>query len=283
MKNMRGRILRKLKFISTPTWKQPQTSNLDKQCSRNHCFATPINEDFVMAQAPLDVKEDNSASGPNIGSQEKIVITSQEESVQVSESKPDEIGAVPMHDHEQSMSGSDPCSIIATSALQSSNIETEGKCPPGGRDCLVLYTTSLRGIRKTFEECSTIRFLLESFRVVYSERDVSMHLEYREELWGILGGRVVPPRLFVRGRYIGGADEVIGLHEKGMLKNLLRGIPLLSPCNDPCRGCGGIRFLLCCRCNGSRKVVSEERSNGTSSIRCPDCNENGLIKCSVCG
>ncbi|KAL8505246.1 hypothetical protein ACS0TY_016464 [Phlomoides rotata] len=156
---------------------------------------------------------------------------------------------------------------------------SEDKCPPGGKHSVVLYTTSLRGIRKTFEDCNTIRFLLESFRVVYSERDVSMHLVYRDELWGVLGGRVVPPRLFIRGRCIGGADEAVGLHEKGMLASLLEGIPL-SPSRNPCRGCGGMRFVLCRRCNGSRKVAAAE--GVITSVRCHDCNENGLIKCSIC-
>ncbi|KAL1566082.1 hypothetical protein AAHA92_01728 [Salvia divinorum] len=141
---------------------------------------------------------------------------------------------------------------------------------------VVLYTTSLRGIRKTFEDCKTIKFLLGSFRVVYSERDVSMHMEYREELWGILGGRVVPPRLFVRGRYVGGADEVVGLHDNGMLRAMLQGIPL-APSARPCGACGGMTFLLCTTCNGSRRVLA----NG-ARVRCPDCNENGLVKCTLC-
>lgn len=157
--------------------------------------------------------------------------------------------------------------------------EYEEKCPPAGKECVVLYSTSLRGIRKTFEDCNAIRFLLGSFRVVYSERDVSMHLQYREELWRVLGDRVVPPRLFIRGRYIGGAEEVVGLHEKGLLKPLLQGIPL-SPTTSPCSGCAGMRFVLCCRCHGGRRVVAE--GSGLGRIRCPDCNENGLIKCSIC-
>ncbi|KAG6386253.1 hypothetical protein SASPL_155145 [Salvia splendens] len=142
---------------------------------------------------------------------------------------------------------------------------------------VVLYTTSLRGIRKTFEDCKTIKVLLGSFRVVYSERDVSMHMEYREELWGILGGRVVPPRLFVRGKYVGGADEVVGLHDNGMLRAMLQGIPL-APSARPCGACGGMTFLLCGTCNGSRRV---NVANGARA-RCPDCNENGLVKCTLC-
>ncbi|XP_076903844.1 uncharacterized protein At5g39865-like [Bidens hawaiensis] len=104
-------------------------------------------------------------------------------------------------------------------------VDFEAKCPPGGSDTVILYTTSLRGIRKTFEDCNTIRFLLGSFKVLYDERDVSMHMEFREELWRTLGGRVIPPRLFIKGRHVGGVDEVVGYHEQGKLVDLLDGIP----------------------------------------------------------
>ncbi|KAJ9554854.1 hypothetical protein OSB04_009468 [Centaurea solstitialis] len=162
-------------------------------------------------------------------------------------------------------------------------LEFEEKCPPGGSDSVILYTTSLRGIRKTFEDCNTIRFLLESFRVLYDERDVSMHMEFREELWRTLGGRVIPPKLFIKGRHVGGVDEVVGLHEQGELQNLVDGIPR-SPASGPCKGCGGMRFVLCFSCNGSRKVVSEEVADGDFPfpVSCVDCNENGLVKCPVC-
>ena len=167
---------------------------------------------------------------------------------------------------------------------QPSLLDFEEKCPPGGRDSVIFYTTSLRGIRKTFEDCSAVRFLLESFRISFQERDVSMDIEFREELWRMMGGRVVPPRLFIKGRHIGGADEVVGLHEQGKLKKLLEGMPLSPSNNSPCMGCAGIRFLLCFNCNGSCKVFADGDGNGVEivRIRCPECNENGLVKCPIC-
>ncbi|KAK9170260.1 hypothetical protein Syun_002400 [Stephania yunnanensis] len=159
------------------------------------------------------------------------------------------------------------------------------KCPPRGSESVILYTTSLRGIRKTFEDCNTIKFLLGSFKIVFYERDVSMHLEFREELWRVLGGgRVVPPRLFIRGRYIGGADEVVGLHEQGKLLQLFRGIPRHHS-TSPCKECGGARFLMCFNCDGSRKLKVNDGGEGEleeSRVHCPDCNENGLIVCPFC-
>lgn len=167
--------------------------------------------------------------------------------------------------------------------MYSSLLDFEEKCPPGGSDKVILYTTSLRGIRKTFEDCNAIRFLLESFKVSFSERDVSLHQEFREEMWQIMDGKVVPPRLFIKGRYIGGADEVVGvLHEQGKLRKLLEGIPL-APSNSPCAGCANVRFSVCCNCNGSRKVVADgDQSDELCYIRCPECNENGLVKCVIC-
>ncbi|KAK6152233.1 hypothetical protein DH2020_014868 [Rehmannia glutinosa] len=244
---MRGKILSKLKSISisTPNWSpglvfQPNTA---------------------LQQTSNLPQKQNNHNLPTLTKEEKT-------------------DSVLMHDDDEAKSTADidPSLQISTSEPLISDFDE--KCPPGGKDILVLYTTSLRGIRKTFEDCNAIRFLLESFRVSYSERDVSLHLEYRHELWDVLGGRVVPPRLFIRGRYIGGADEVVGLHENGMLKNLLRGLPL-SLSNRVCGGCGGMRFVLCLGCNGSRKVVVSE-NGGLSVVRCPDCNENGLVKCLVC-
>ncbi|XP_031258907.1 uncharacterized protein At3g28850 [Pistacia vera] len=153
----------------------------------------------------------------------------------------------------------------------------EEKCPPGGDESVILYTTTLRGIRKTFEDCNSIRFLLEMFRITYYERDVSMHIEFREELWRIFDHKALPPRLFIKGRYIGGAAEVLVLHEQGKFRPLFEGIPI-DQSNGPCEGCAGVRFVLCFKCNGSHKVVDDE---GLSS-ECQECNENGLIICPIC-
>ncbi|KAK7392714.1 hypothetical protein VNO78_21160 [Psophocarpus tetragonolobus] len=154
--------------------------------------------------------------------------------------------------------------------------------PPGGSQEVILYTTSMRGIRKTFQDCNTILFLLRSFKIIYHERDVSLHLEYKEELWKILGGKVIPPKLFIKGRYIGGADEVVGLHEMGWLGKLLEGTPI-DFADGPCKGCACMKFAICSNCNGSCKVFITNGDNKNECfIRCPECNENGLVKCPIC-
>ncbi|KAL3825759.1 hypothetical protein ACJIZ3_021788 [Penstemon smallii] len=152
------------------------------------------------------------------------------------------------------------------------------KCPPGGENSVVVYTTTLRGIRKTFEDCNIVRSIIESRDVRVFERDISMHSGYKEELRVLMGSKEVKvPLVFVKGRLIGGADEMVRLDEEGKLGILLDGIPVAE--GGGCGGCGGIRFVMCRQCNGSCKVLGED---GKKSLKCSECNENGLIQCPIC-
>ncbi|XP_030530247.2 uncharacterized protein LOC115740795 [Rhodamnia argentea] len=157
------------------------------------------------------------------------------------------------------------------------------KCPPRGEDSLVIYTTSLRGVRRTYEDCARARAILEVQRVVFDERDVALHGEFLSELREILGGAegggpVPVPRVFLKGRYLGGVEELVELNESGRFGKLLafagveRGLGRLA-----CEGCGGGRFVPCMDCGGSCKVLVEGRKE-----RCGKCNENGLVHCPVC-
>lgn len=273
---MKGIIIRKLKSLTIPTWPGlAQQTSTPIQVFQASINATELNK-LKDSELYEDVTEEEMASCPKICVREKI------------DQNPTKFIVVPMQECQEiegNSSDSIPPPFSNPKANQESHLNPEPaefnvSSPLTGSESVILYTTSLRGIRKTFEDCGTIRFLLQSFRIVYYERDVSMHLEYRDELWKILGCRVIPPKLFIRGKCIGGADEVVGLHEKGMLINLVKGIPS-NPSNYPCKGCGGIHFVLCSRCNGSRKVTSEGQNEGLP-IRCQSCNENGLIKCMFC-
>lgn len=150
---------------------------------------------------------------------------------------------------------------------------------PDSEDKIVLYFTSLRGIRRTYEDCCAVRIILKGFRVLVDERDISMDSTYRKELQSALGGKALSlPQLFIRGRHIGSVDEIKQLHEDGELYKLLSGFPATDS-GFACESCGDARFLPCPNCNGSRKVFLEEEGQ---MRRCPDCNENGLIRCPAC-
>lgn len=142
---------------------------------------------------------------------------------------------------------------------------------------IVVYFTSLRVVRSTFEDCKTVRSILRGFRVSIDERDLSMDSGFLNELQGILGqSKLTLPRVFIGGRYMGGAEEIKQLHETGELKKFVEGLPAAEPCT--CNVCGGYRFVLCNECNGSRKLYTEKSGIKT----CTACNENGLIRCSSC-
>ncbi|KAF5938526.1 hypothetical protein HYC85_022785 [Camellia sinensis] len=154
------------------------------------------------------------------------------------------------------------------------------KCPPGGSDSLVLYTTSLGGVRRTYEDCNRVRTILETHRVLFDERDVSLHGGYLKELKEMVGEEEgVPPRLFVKGRYVGGAEEVVSLNETGRLGRMMKWARVERGVvgRQGCVGCGGARFVPCLDCGGSCKVVV-----GDKRERCSECNENGLVQCPVC-
>jgi glutaredoxin domain-containing cysteine-rich protein 1 len=154
----------------------------------------------------------------------------------------------------------------------------EQKCPPGGENKVVIYTTTLRGIRKTFEDCNTARSIIESHHIHIVERDVSMDSGFKEELRRLMGTKEVKvPLVFVKGRLIGGADQVVKLEEEGKLEILLDGIP--RGLAGGCEGCAGVRFMMCVQCNGSCKVLDEMQKK---MVRCGECNENGLIQCPIC-
>uniref|UniRef100_A0A5B7A9X0 Glutaredoxin domain-containing protein n=1 Tax=Davidia involucrata TaxID=16924 RepID=A0A5B7A9X0_DAVIN len=151
---------------------------------------------------------------------------------------------------------------------------------PGTEDRIVVYFTSLRGIRRTFEDCYAVRMILRGFRVMVDERDISMDSAYKKELLCVLGEKknVSLPQVFVRGKYIGDADVIKQLHEVGELAKMLKGLPIRAP-GYVCDSCGDVRFFPCMNCNGSRKVYDEDEDQ---LKRCLECNENGLIRCPTC-
>ncbi|CAN6178698.1 unnamed protein product [Urochloa humidicola] len=176
--------------------------------------------------------------------------------------------------------------------------------PPESAGRVVVYLTSLRGIRQTYEDCWSTTTVLRGYGVLVDERDQSMHAGFKHELHAALGGddagdggRAPPPKLpqvFADGRHLGGAEEVRRLHEAGELAAALEACDA-APCAGKggagggaqdacCSGCGGVRFVPCDACSGSCKVFVEDDDGDSDGAfrRCPKCNENGLVRCPVC-
>ncbi|ESW35566.1 hypothetical protein PHAVU_001G245400 [Phaseolus vulgaris] len=151
---------------------------------------------------------------------------------------------------------------------------------PPYSDCssIVLYYTSLRVVRRTYDDCRAVRSILHGFAVALDERDVSVDDRFREELQRILGSRRAPlPSVFIAGTYIGGAEDVRRLYDRGELHELIERLPLSR--SIACDLCGGLRFVVCDKCDGSHKVFAEK--SGAFRI-CSSCNSNGLIRCPSC-
>uniref|UniRef100_A0A0E0JG42 Uncharacterized protein n=1 Tax=Oryza punctata TaxID=4537 RepID=A0A0E0JG42_ORYPU len=203
-----------------------------------------------------------------------------------------------MRDRENK--GNDGAAAAAAAARWRRRDPFEGypeRRPPGASGGgVVLYTTTLRGVRRTFEDCELTRQAVETCAeavsaaggspVVVDERDVSLHGEYLRELRELAGegeGGAAPPRLFVMGRYLGGADACAELAESGKLREMMRwararGEACTAKDGRGCEGCGGARFVPCWECGGSCKVVAA----AGDVERCAKCNENGLMLCPIC-
>lgn len=144
---------------------------------------------------------------------------------------------------------------------------------------MVVYYTSLRVVRKTFDDCKAVRSILKGYRVKIDERDLSMDGAFVGELEKIVGKKadlISLPMVFVNGKYVGGAEEIQRLHESGDLKRVIQGLPLAEV--GICSVCGGYRFVVCERCDGSHRVYVDD----IGFKCCNKCNENGLIRCTSC-
>ncbi|KAG6494266.1 uncharacterized protein At3g28850-like [Zingiber officinale] len=163
------------------------------------------------------------------------------------------------------------------------------RSPPDSAGKVVLYFTSLRGVRRTFEDSWAARMILKGYDVRVDERDLSLHTAYKAELLGALGPGCGLPRVFSNGEYVGGVEELRHLHEAGKLRKVLEACQRAAGCSAACEGCGDVRFVPCGTCSGSRKVYCDAALQATEVAAelggfrmCPACNENGLVRCPLC-
>ena len=79
-------------------------------------------------------------------------------------------------------------------------IETAAGIKYGGK--VVIYTTSVTGIRDTYARCTEVRKIFQNLRVAFEDRNIYMSSEFAKELDERLPKALVP-QLFFNGKYVG--------------------------------------------------------------------------------
>ncbi|XP_035506754.1 glutaredoxin domain-containing cysteine-rich protein 1 isoform X4 [Scophthalmus maximus] len=102
---------------------------------------------------------------------------------------------------------------------------------------IVIYTTSFRVVRNTFERCALVRKIFQNHRMKFVEKNIALDIEYGKELEERCKRVGEPPSLpvvFIDGHYLGGAEKILGMNESGELQDLLAKIEI----------CGNMMCLL---------------------------------------
>ncbi|ERL95828.1 hypothetical protein D910_00395 [Dendroctonus ponderosae] len=148
---------------------------------------------------------------------------------------------------------------------------------------VVVYTTTMGIIRDTYQACMKVKQILRTLLIKFEERDVFMSTEYQNEIRERMKcDHILIPQVFVDGQHCGDADTIERLNESGELRKILKLYKNADVCNT-CQMCGGYRLLPCGTCNGSKKSV--HRNHFTTefvALKCMNCDENGLVRCSGC-
>ncbi|RHN66267.1 putative thioredoxin-like protein [Medicago truncatula] len=152
-------------------------------------------------------------------------------------------------------------------------------------------------VRKPYEDCCKVRMILKGLGIRVGERDVSMHIRFKEELKELLGERYYDkgglPKVFIGKKYIVVVEEIHKLHNDKKLEKLLdccERIDDIEGGDGGCEACGDIKFVPCETCHGSCKIYYEDDYEEDDNCevgecgfqRCPHCNENDLIRCYMC-
>ncbi|XP_069027844.1 glutaredoxin domain-containing cysteine-rich protein 1 [Embiotoca jacksoni] len=150
---------------------------------------------------------------------------------------------------------------------------------------IVIYTTSFRVVRTTFERCELVRKIFQNHRVKFVEKNIALDSEYGKELEERCKRVGEPPSLpvvFIDGHYLGGAEKILGMNESGELQDLLTKIERVQH-PQTCQTCGGFAFIPCPMCHGSKMSVFRNCfTDSFKALKCTSCNENGLQPCARC-
>ncbi|CAL8263670.1 unnamed protein product [Lota lota] len=150
---------------------------------------------------------------------------------------------------------------------------------------IVIYTTSFRVVRTTFERCELVRKIFQNHSVKFLEKNIALDIDYGKDLEERCKRVGEPPSLpvvFVDGHYLGGAEKILDMNESGELQDLLTKIERAQH-HHPCQSCGGFAFIPCPMCHGSKMSVFRNCfTDSFKALKCTSCNENGLQPCPSC-
>ncbi|XP_034740123.1 glutaredoxin domain-containing cysteine-rich protein 1 [Etheostoma cragini] len=150
---------------------------------------------------------------------------------------------------------------------------------------IVIYTTSFRVVRTTFERCELVRKIFQNHRVKFVERNIALDIEFGKELeerCKRVGESPSLPVVFIDGHFLGGAEKILGMNESGELQDLLTKIERVQQ-PQTCQTCGGFAFIPCPMCHGSKMSVFRNCfTDSFKALKCTSCNENGLQPCGSC-
>uniref|UniRef100_A0A8D0GG65 Glutaredoxin and cysteine rich domain containing 1 n=1 Tax=Sphenodon punctatus TaxID=8508 RepID=A0A8D0GG65_SPHPU len=150
---------------------------------------------------------------------------------------------------------------------------------------IVIYTTSLRVVRTTFERCELVRKIFQNHRVKFEEKNIALNSDYGKELDERCRRECEKPSLpvvFIDGHYLGSAEKILSMNESGELQDLLAKIERVQHPHE-CSSCGGFGFLPCSVCHGSKMSVFRNCfTDSFKALKCTACNENGLQRCKSC-
>ena len=89
----------------------------------------------------------------------------------------------------------------------------------------MVYTTSFKGVRHTYEECRYILTVFHNLRVRVEERDIYIHKFYQRELEERLGVeeaiKLPVPQVYINGQHIGVSEATVKSTSKGHLVGLV--------------------------------------------------------------
>lgn len=169
---------------------------------------------------------------------------------------------------------------IATFLQISSNTKTYKEKEAGK---VVVYTTSMGIIRDTYQACMKVKQILRTLLIKFEERDVFMSIECQQEIRERMRcDFILVPQVFVDGQHVGDVETLEKLNESGELRRILKPFKTMNACLS-CEVCGGYRLLPCTVCNGSKKSV--HRNHFTAefvALKCMNCDEVGLVRCTAC-